>query len=312
MAWTIGTVLDDFDAVLSGGVGLAYEATIAANMGFVSAAALLAFVLLSWRLLNPRGTISAHDYLQYVLLVIVVFAVFLSWPLVSTYIYPLFSVWPGELSATVAEAISGYSMASPNEAFHSLFIKAISIADQIWGLGSGFGAIPYYLLGLVVLIVFGLMIVIGLGYLLMAKMLIAIAFALGPVFVAFLFFQSLRSVFQGWLSVLITNAILIALVYMTVALFISVSDTYITAISADLEPEEQFNIGAAYTLFGGIAFFVSKHLIVVAQSIGGAFGLPRFAQGVAASAFGSGYRSLANRAKSWGGKKDVADVRPAR
>lgn len=299
MAWTLGTVLDSFDTILNTGVATAYTASIGTNTGFVSAAALLSFIILSWRLLSPRGTITMMDYVHYMIVIILVYGVALSWSLVSTYVYPLFAVWPGSVAGGIAQDISGYTMTSPNDAFHVLFTKAIAVTFQIWGLESGLSAIPYYLLGTVILLVFGLMLVVALGFLLMAKVVIAMAFALGPLFVALLFFESTRSIFKGWLSVLATNAILVLLVYMAAALFVGVFDSYAVQISPSMPLQQQLESAMAYALFTGIMFFVTKHLMIVAQSIGGAFGLPRFMQGVADSAIASGYRGLGRRFRSW-------------
>lgn len=166
---------------------------------------------------------------------------------------------------------------------------AVSVVDEIFFDGDdaaslllakgGFfdEAFTFYVAGFAVYVIVGLTAVYAMFLLALSKIALSVLLALGPIFVALLFFETTKRFFEAWLAQLCNYAFLTILTVMVAALMLQVvSEAAQAAVEAgggiELAHALKVCVAAALT------FLVMKQVPAMAQGL---------ASGVALSSFGA-------------------------
>ena len=128
----------------------------------------------------------------------------LNWDWFS-YLYELFTRSPDMFSATLSLGHNDKSV------LDELYNRGIDTAFSIWSR-SGWDLVMWSL-GAVVFVVTLVLIAFAVFLLLLAKLLVAVTLALGPIFVSFCLFDSTRQWFKNWIGSLVTLVIFQLVVY---------------------------------------------------------------------------------------------------
>jgi len=126
------------------------------------------------------------------------------------YFYDVFTKSPDIFSGTLSLGHSGKSV------LDELYDRGMETAFSIW-LRSGWNLVLWGL-GAVVFVVTLALIAFAVFLLLMAKLLVAVTLALGPIFVAFCLFDSTRQWFKNWIASLVTLVIFQLVIYASLGL----------------------------------------------------------------------------------------------
>lgn len=106
-------------------------------------------------------------------------------------------------------------------------------AEQLLAKGSMLSAdFAYYLAGFFVYLLVGLTVVYTAFLLALSKIALSIIIALGPLFIAMLFFDSTKRFFESWVAQLANYALIIVLATAVAALLLSVVRSYTSAAAA--------------------------------------------------------------------------------
>src|SRR5262249_13709201 len=108
-----------------------------------------------------------------------------------------------------------------------------AVAGYLWNNGGVFqGDFGYYIAGVVVWVLMGLLCVYSMFLIALSRIALAVLLALGPVFIAMLLFDSTKRLFDAWLAQLANYALITVLTIMAAALLLQVVDSYAAQTAA--------------------------------------------------------------------------------
>jgi type IV secretion system protein VirB6 len=167
--------------------------------------------------------------------------------------------------------------------------NAVSIVDEIFFDGDDAASLllakgglfddsfTFYVAGFMVYIVVGLTAVYTMFLLALSKIALSILIALGPLFIALLFFESTKRFFEAWLAQLCNYAFLTILTVMVAALMLQVVSEAAQA-AVDAGGGIQIAHALKVCVAAALTFLVMKQAPAMAQAL---------ASGVALSSFGA-------------------------
>lgn len=126
------------------------------------------------------------------------------------YLYDMFTKSPDMFSATLSLGHNDKSV------LDELYDRGIQTAFSIWSR-SGWDLVMWGL-GAVVFVVTLALIAFAVFLLLLAKLLVAVTLALGPIFVSFCLFEATRQWFKNWIASLVTLVIFQLVIYASLGL----------------------------------------------------------------------------------------------
>lgn len=186
--------------------------------------------------------------------------------------------------AAVSAAIVG--AADPVATVDDIWTSGGEVADQLWNRGGVLsGDFGFYLAGVVVWLLMGLLCVYTMFLIALSSIASAILLALGPLFLVMLLFEATRRYFEGWLAQLATYAFINILTVLVGALLLQLVRSYATQTAqrgaAILTVDALDMVLAAM-----IVFLLLRQIMPIAGGLAG---------GVAPSTFG-----IVSRAVGWG------------
>jgi type IV secretion system protein VirB6 len=205
------------------------------NTARVSAAMEPAIVMLAtlyvmiWGYLQLTGRIEEPFIvgLKRILTLAVVLGVALRMWLYNTVIVDTFYAAPAELAAAVIRA------PDPVNTIDSIWEQGGAVAGYLFNNGGVFnGDFGYFIAGVVVWVLMGLLCVYTMFLIALSHVALAILLALGPFFVTMLLFESTKRLFDAWLAQLANYALITLLTVMAAALLLQIVNTYATQTAA--------------------------------------------------------------------------------
>lgn len=199
------------------------------NTAHVSAAMEPAIVMLAtlyvmiWGYLQLTGRIEEPFIvgLKRILTLAIVLGVALRMWLYNTVIVDTFYEAPAELAAAVIRA------PDPVNTIDSIWEQGGAVAGYLFNNGGVFhGDFGYFIAGIVVWVLMGLLCVYTMFLIALSHVALAILLALGPFFVAMLLFESTKRLFDAWLAQLANYALITVLTVMAAALLLQIVNTY--------------------------------------------------------------------------------------
>ncbi|MGH8217985.1 MAG: type IV secretion system protein [Steroidobacteraceae bacterium] len=186
--------------------------------------------------------------------------------------------------AAVSAAVVG--SADPVATVDAIWASGGQVADELWNRGGVLsGDFGFYLAGVVVWLLMGLLCVYTMFLIALSSIASAILLALGPLFIVMLLFDATRRYFEGWLAQLATYAFINILTVLVGALLLQLVSSYAAQTAAR---------GAAIAtvdaldmvLAAMIVFLLLRQIMPIAGGLAG---------GIAPSTFGA-----VSRAVGWG------------
>jgi type IV secretion system protein VirB6 len=205
------------------------------NTARVSAAMEPAIVTLAtlyvmvWGYLQLTGRIEEPFVagLKRILTIAVVLGVSLRMWLYNTVIVDTFYYAPTQLAAAIIGA------SDPVKTIDSIWEQGGAVAGYLWSNAGVFrGDFGYYIAGIVVWVLMGLLCVYTMFLIALSHVALAILLALGPFFIAMLLFESTRRLFDAWLAQLANYALITVLTIMAAALLLQVVESYAAQTAA--------------------------------------------------------------------------------
>ncbi|TNE64393.1 MAG: type IV secretion system protein [Alphaproteobacteria bacterium] len=210
----VDRLLASVDCYTQAGVTTAYSRLFGAHGGFttvLTAAMTLYLAFYAWQLLTGRAGIGLSALMPRMLLLGAVLTLTTSWPAYQTLVYGLLTDGPDE----IATRLLGGSQASLGFAhqLQSVFDRIIDAATTLAKAKAE--GLPAMMTAGDLLWASGIMLLMGtLGVLVVAKLMLALLLALGPLFLLCTAFAGTRGLAEGWLR----TAVLFALVPLLVTL----------------------------------------------------------------------------------------------
>lgn len=191
--------------------------------------------------------------------------------------------------AQLAAAVIGAS--DPVKTIDSIWQQGGNVAGYLFNNGALFGTdFGYYIVGIVVWLLIGLLCVYTMFLIALSHVALAILLALGPFFIALVFFESTKRLFDAWLAQLANYALITLLTIMTAALLLQVVNNYATQTAArgtDIVTVDALNM----LLVAVLVFLFMRQVMPIASSL---------ASGAALNTMGT-----VSRAANWGARNGI-------
>ena len=185
-----------------------------------------------------------------------------------------------------AAAVVGAS--DPVRTIDAIWNAGGAVADQLFRDGTSwhFG---FTLAGMVVWLIVGLLCVYTMFLLALSSVALAVLLALGPLFMAFLLFDTTRRFFEAWLAQLANYALITILTVMVAALMLHLVQSYAQqteALGAAIQTVDAINM----TLATVLVFLFVRQVMPIAAGLAGGVTLNSF--GVVGRAVGAPARAV--------------------
>ncbi|MBV8741282.1 MAG: type IV secretion system protein [Sinobacteraceae bacterium] len=252
-----------------------------------------------WGYLQLTGRIDepVTTGLRRIITLAIILAVSLRLWLYNSIIVDTFYSAPAQLAAAVAGA------SDPVSAVDAIWDRGGAVADYLWNNGGVFNnEMGYYIAGLVVWVLIGLLCVYTMFLVALSHVALAILLALGPLFIALALFDSTRRLFDAWLAQLANYALITILTVMVAGLLLQIVQTYAAqtaARGAAIVTVDALNM----VLIAALVFMFMRQIMPIAASLCG---------GSALSTFGSMSRAVGLAARTgvsslrWGSSATAA------
>ena len=187
----------------------------------------------------------------------------------------------------LAGAIIGAS--DPVKTVDSIWEQGGAVADYLFNNGGIYlGDLSYVLAGIVVWVLMGLLCVYTMFLIALSHIALAILLALGPFFIATMFFESTKRLFDAWLAQLTNYALVTLLTILVAALLLQVVNNYATQTAA--RGTAILTVDAVnMVLISVLVFLFMRQVMPIASGLAG---------GVALNTMGT-----VSRAADWGVRK---------
>ena len=192
---------------------------------------------------------------------------------------------PAQLAAAVVGS------ADPVATIDTIWERGGAVAGTLWGKTAGvpgFSDIGFYIAGAVVWCLMGLLCVYAMFLIALSSIALAVLLALGPLFIASLFFDTTKRFFSAWLAQLANYALITVLTVMVGALLLQIVQSYATQTAA---------LGAAIltvdalhmVLIAALVFLVLRQVMPIAAGLAG--GVSLNSMGLLSRSIGKGLRT---------------------
>jgi type IV secretion system protein VirB6 len=217
----------------------------------------------------------------------IVFGVGIRLWLYNSVIVDTFYTAPAELATAVVGA------GDPVTVIDAIWERGGAVADILFHKGGLLG-VPYFLTGVIVWALVGLLCVYTMFLIALASVALAVLLALGPLFIPTILFDRTRRLFDAWLGQLATYGLITILTVLVAALLLHIVRSYAdqtAALGAGMAAVDTLNM----LLISALSFLLMRQVMPIAAGLGG---------GVALSSF-----STVSGALRWGGRQALEAFR---
>jgi len=241
--------------------------------------------VMMWGYLQLTGRIEEPlpQGLRRIITLAVVFGVALHLWLYNAIIVDSFYTAPTQL----ASAIVGSS--DPVGTIDTIWQQGGAVAEQLWDKGGVFGGdFGYYLAGIIVWVLIGLLCVYAMFLIALSSIACAVLLAIGPLFVVLLLFDGTRRFFEAWVAQLVTYALISILTVLTAALLLKIVASYAAQTAA--RGTAILTVDALdMVLVASLVFLLMRQIMPIAAGLAGGLALSSF--GTLSRTLGSGMRA---------------------
>src|SRR5579872_230515 len=191
--------------------------------------ALATIYTMTWGYLQLTGKIDEPFItgLKRIVVLAVVLGVSLRLWLYNSLIVDTFYAAPAQFAAAVVGS------PDPVGTIDAIWERGGAVAGYLWSNGGVInGDFGYYLAGIVVWLLMGLLCVYTMFLIALASIASAVLLALGPLFIALLLFDSTRRYFEAWIAQLATYAFITILTVLVAALMLQIVESYAAQTAA--------------------------------------------------------------------------------
>ena len=196
--------------------------------------------------------------------------------------------------ALLAAAVVGAG--DPVATIDAIWQSGGTVAGNLWAKGGLLsGDFGFYLAGAIVWILIGALCIYAMFLIALANIAMAILLALGPLFIALLFFETTKRFFSAWIGQLANYALITILTVMVGALLLQIVNSYAAQTAARgtaILTVDALNM----VLVAVLVFLMMRQVMPIAAALAG---------GIALNSFG-----VLSRAVNWGASTVGDAVRP--
>ncbi len=252
--------------------------------------------VMAWGYLHLTGKIAEpfEAGLKRIAMIALILGVGLRLWLYNTVIVDTFYNAPAQLAAAMVGAND------PVGTIDAIWNSGGTVAGNLWDKGADLGwlsgSLGFYIAGAVVWCLIGVLCVYAMFLIALSSIALAVLLALGPLFIAMLFFDATRRFFMAWISQLANYGLITVLTVMVAALLLRIVQSYAAqtaARGAAVLTVDALNM----MLIALLVFLVLRQVMPIASGLAG---------GAALNSFG-----VTGQGLSWAARKTTKLAGPA-
>jgi type IV secretion system protein VirB6 len=253
--------------------------------------------VMAWGYLHLTGKITEpfEAGLKRVALIALILGVSLRLWLYNTIIVDTFYTAPAQLAAAVVGAND------PVGTIDAIWDSGGAVAGYLWQKGSWLpSSVGFCLAGAVVWCLIGALCVYAMFLIALSSIALAVLLALGPLFIALLFFDATRRFFTAWIAQLANYGLITILTVMVAALLLKIVQSYAAqtaARGAAILTVDALNM----MLIALLVFLVLRQVMPIASGLAGGASLSSF--GIASRSVSSGLTAFGKNVLNPAGRK---------
>jgi type IV secretion system protein VirB6 len=186
--------------------------------------------VMAWGYLHLTGKIEEPvlEGLKRILLLALILGAGLHLWLYNTVIVDTFYNAPAQLAAAVVGA------ADPVATIDTIWERGGAVGGSLWARGSAepYGGFGFFVAAAVVWCLMGLLCVYAMFLIALSNIALAVLLALGPLFIAMLFFDATKRLFAAWIAQLVNYSLITVLTVMVGALLLQIVQSYAAQTAA--------------------------------------------------------------------------------
>jgi type IV secretion system protein VirB6 len=204
-----------------------------------------------------------------IVMLAVVLGVTLNLWLYNSVIVDTFYNAPAQLASAVVGA------GDPVGTIDAIWESGGTVAGNLWTKGGVFSGFGFVVAGAAVWLLMGLLCVYAMFLIALSNIALAVLLALGPLFIAMLFFESTRRLFSAWIAQLANYALVTILTVMVAALLLQVVQSYAAQTAA--RGSAILTVDALHMLLiAGLVLLILRQVMPIAASVAGGAALSSF------------------------------------
>lgn len=274
--------LNTVDAVVSNFVSNAYAHFIDAHTGLITLLFTVYVMFIGYQFIHHNHHFNLSTVMKHLVVMLCVYGLVMNWQLYHLFIYDIFTKEPGNVAQILidsAGAIQGDT--SIAHALDAIYEAVVNSAMRLLGqVNFSISSLVFIVYALLVFVIGSLMCVFALLLFIYAKMMMAVALALGPIFILFILWDSTRGMFSAWLNKLITLALIPIVTSAILVLMLSVINTTLPNIGANVETMQFYGIAPFLGLSLATTLVLSQ-VFRICSSLGGGISLASISAGAA-------------------------------
>jgi type IV secretion system protein VirB6 len=226
--------------------------------------------VMAWGYLHLTGQIEEPFVtgLKRIVLLAVILGVGLNLWLYNAIIVDTFYNAPAQLAAAIVGA------GDPVGTVDAIWSSGGTVAGNLWtkGLTPSWHALGFLLAGAVVWCLMGLLCIYVMFLIALSNIALAVLLALGPLFVAMLFFDATKRMFSAWIAQLANYALITILTVMVSALLLQIVQSYAAQTAA--RGSAIFTVDALnMVLIAVLVFLIMRQIMPIAAGLAGGIAL---------------------------------------
>lgn len=247
--------LNTVDAVIGNFVQSAYSQFVQANAGVITLAFTVYVMFLGYQFVHHSHHFNLSTVTRHLIVMLCVYGMVMNWHLYHLFVYNIFTTEPGHVAQILVNSTQKFQAGGGiAEALDGIYSTIIRTTMGFFGhIGFSASGLAFLFYGILVFMIGTLLCIVALLLFIYAKMMMAIALALGPIFILFILWDSTKGLFTAWLNKLMTIALIPIVTSSILMLMLSVVHVTLPAIRLPTEAIQ----------FTGIAPFLGLSLATV-------------------------------------------------
>lgn len=202
----ISDLLISMDKVLDSFVHNGYNALLGDDFKTIMLRVITIYIAwIGWKVIHHWQGFSAGEFVKEALRIAIIYSIATEWDFFAMYMYNVLTNAPAELSEKLIASTHGSDDISYT-ALQIIFDKGINLGCLSWSKGSWHSPLAY-LVGFDIWIMVSMLIGVVIVTICIAKCCLAMLLVLTPLFVYFLFSNSLKGLTESWLKLILGFAL---------------------------------------------------------------------------------------------------------
>lgn len=290
--------LTTVDTVVSHFVNQVYTHLIQANFTVITVLFTLYIMFLGYRFMLHKANADLGNIIRHLIVMLCVYGLITSWNLYDLLVYSIFTNEPGHIAQIIVDSASKSGGLSVAEVLDGIFESVIHATMEFFGqVNFSVTGIAFIFYGALVFLIGSVMCVFALLLFIYAKMMMAVALGLGPIFILFILWEPTKGLFSSWLSKLITLALIPIVTTAILMLMLSVIDVTLPGITQTSDSLQFYGIAPFLGLSLATAIILSQ-VLNICSSLGGGLTMMRLSEGL----------NIANQAYEKAGLKSLSQA----